>query len=245
MESGPRITMITVYDYPTARAFDQCGFDYFLVGDSVGMVELGLKDTKTVTIDMILHHLRAVKRGTESTHIVGDMPINSYSDKARALETARMFLGEGADSVKLEGAVLDVVGALTGHDIQVISHIGLTPQTASDFRQRGTDPAEAEMLKQDALSLQEAGCCAIILEHIPSVLSREITEALDIPTIGIGAGPFCSGQVLVSADILGLSDRLPPFAKKYADLKKEMIEAGNLFINEVKNGHFPSEEYYR
>ena len=240
-----KLVMITVYDYPTACAFDQCGFDYFLVGDSVGMVELGMKDTKSVTMDMVLHHLKAVKRGTSKTHIVADMPINTYDTPDTALENSRLFLEAGGNSVKLEGPVYKSTEMLTSNDIKVIGHIGLTPQTAADFKIRGTNEEDARRLKDEAKGLEQAGCFALILEHMPASLAGEISETISIPTIGIGAGPLCGGQVLVSADLLGLYDRVPPFAKKYANLKEEMIKAGSAYIDEVKDGSFPSEEYYK
>jgi 3-methyl-2-oxobutanoate hydroxymethyltransferase len=237
--------MITVYDYPTARAFDTCGFDFFLVGDSVGMVELGLKDTKTVTMDMVIHHLQAVKRGTEKTHIIGDMPINTYNDKDSAFRNSSCFLENGADSVKLEGPCFEIIEYLCESDIGVIGHIGLTPQTAVSLKMKGTDAEDAERLKQEAKGLENAGCYGLILEHIPASLGREITDIVTIPTIGIGAGPHTTGQVLVSSDLLGLFEKVPPFAKKYADLRSEMINAAAEYIREVKEGTFPSGEYYK
>jgi 3-methyl-2-oxobutanoate hydroxymethyltransferase len=237
--------MITVYDYPTACIFDICGFDYFLVGDSVGMVELGLPDTRSVTMDMLAHHLRAVKRGTEQTHIIADMPINTYSDEETGLRNSSFFLEAGADSVKLEGPCYDVVRRLVAEGIEVIGHIGLTPQTAANFKMKGTTSEEVERLKQEAAGLEEAGCYGIILEHIPASVGQEITEYINIPTIGIGAGPYTTGQVLVSSDLLGLFEKVPPFAKKYADLKTVMEQAARAFIQEVDEGAFPSEEYYR
>jgi len=241
----PPLTMITVYDYPTACAFDECGFDFFLVGDSVGMVELGLPNTKSVTVEMILHHLRAVKRGTRRTHIIADMPLGSYDTEEKALENARLFLNAGAGSVKLEGPCCSVVRHLRENGVEVIGHIGLTPQTAADFKMKGTTPEDAARLKKEAAALEEAGCYALILEHIPAGLGRDITESLRIPTIGIGAGPHTSGQVLVSADMLGLFEKVPPFAKKYVNLREAMRKAAEEFIGDVKSGRFPSPEHYK
>ena len=239
------IAMITVYDYPTAHIFDECGFDYFLVGDSVGMVELGLPDTRTVTMEMLAHHLKAVKRGTKQTHIIADMPINTYIDEDTALKNSSFFIEAGADSVKLEGPCYDVVGRLISEDIKVIGHIGLTPQTAADFKIIGTTSEEVERLKEEARELEQAGCYALILEHMPASAGKEITEHVSIPTIGIGAGPYTTGQVLVSSDLLGLFEKVPPFAKKYADLRTVMADAARKYIQEVKEGSFPSEGFYR
>ncbi|MFC1582946.1 3-methyl-2-oxobutanoate hydroxymethyltransferase [Planctomycetota bacterium] len=243
--SDARLVMITVYDYPTARAFDLCGFDYFLVGDSVGMVELGLKDTKSVTMAMVIHHLEAVKRGTTQTHLIADMPIHTYDTLDAALDNAHAFLNAGADSVKVEGPCMHIVSHLRQDGIEVIGHIGLTPQTSTDFKMKGTDPAAAKRLGQEARDLERAGCYALILEHMPAALAAAISAAVSIPTIGIGAGPHTGGQVLVSSDLLGLYEKVPPFAKKYADLRGSMINAAETYIREVKDGTFPSEEYYK
>jgi 3-methyl-2-oxobutanoate hydroxymethyltransferase len=173
------------------------------------------------------------------------MPINTYDVPETALTNARRFIESGADSVKLEGPCIDIVRALRQEGIEVLGHTGLTPQTASDLKMKGTAPEEAARLKQEALDLEEAGCYALILEHMPAALGRAITDAVSIPTIGIGAGPHTGGQVLVSSDLLGLYEKIPPFAKKYADLRRIMMEAAADYIREVKDGTFPSEEYYK
>ena len=240
-----RITMITVYDYPTACIFDTCGFNYFLVGDSVGMVELGMPDTKTVTMDMLVHHLKAVKRGTKQTHIIADMPINTYADEDTALKNSSFFIEAGADSVKLEGPCYEVVSHLISKNIEVLGHIGLTPQTAANFKIIGTTSDEVKRLQKEAQGLEEAGCYALILEHMPASAAKDITDCVSIPTIGIGAGPYTSGQVLVSSDLLGLYEKVPPFAKKYADLRNVMADAAKKYIQEVEEGLFPSEEFYK
>ena len=237
-------TMITVYDYPFARALDGCGFDFFLLGDSLGMVALGLENTRQVTMDMMLHHLAAVKRGTRKTHIIADMPIHTYDTPEQSLENARRFIKAGADSVKVEGPCIDIVKTLNKNNIDSIGHIGLTPQTALDYKIQGTVPGEAQRLLREAHALEDAGCFALVIEHVPAKLAKTITEQLTIPTIGIGAGPFTSGQVLVLNDILGLSPRIPPFAKKYVDLSKTITQAACQFVEEVKNKEFPSQEYY-
>ena len=173
------------------------------------------------------------------------MPINTYSDGETALTNGTFFIRAGADSVKVEGPCYDAVTKLVSEGIEVIGHIGLTPQTAADYRMKGTSPDEVERLKQEAKGLEEAGCYGVILEHIPASAAGEITGCISIPTIGIGAGPRTTGQVLVSSDLLGLFEKVPPFAKKYADLRTVIAEAGKTYIKEVKQGAFPSEEYYR
>ncbi|MFH1706577.1 MAG: 3-methyl-2-oxobutanoate hydroxymethyltransferase [Planctomycetota bacterium] len=240
-----KLAMITVYDHPTACAFDTCAFDFFLVGDSGGMVELGLKDTKTVTMDMMLGLVAAVKRGTSRTHIIADMPIRTYDTPPDALANAMRFLEAGADSVKVEGPCLEVIRYLHTNRIEVLGHTGLTPQTATSLKMKGTTPEDAARLKREAADIAAAGCYALILEHMPARLAQDITRNLSIPTIGIGAGPHTGGQVIVSSDLLGLSEKVPPFAKKYADLRYEMIRAGRQYITEVRDGSFPSPGYYK
>lgn len=241
---GERIAMLTAYDYTTASIMDRCGIDVILVGDSLAMVFFGYDTTRKVTMEEMLHHTRAVANGVEKALIVGDMPYRSYETPKQAFENARRFLEAGADAVKVEGRVIEVVRALVGEGIPVMGHIGLTPQTAERFAVQGRDEESARKLKEDALALQEAGCFSIVLECIPMGLAAEITSSLDIPTIGIGAGPHCDGQVLVCHDMLGLFEKFKPkFVKRYAELAAEMERAFRRYIEEVKKGIFPDEEH--
>jgi 3-methyl-2-oxobutanoate hydroxymethyltransferase len=249
--SGEPITMLTAYDYATAQAVDRAGIDMILVGDSLGMVVLGYETTLPVTMDDMLHHCKAVARGARSALLIGDMPFMSYQiSVAEAVRNAGRFLQEaGMDAVKLEGGRdrRGAVEAIVSTGIPVMGHLGLTPQSVhllGGFRAQAKTTASAERLIEDALQLQDAGCFAIVLESIPARLGRWISERLEIPTIGIGAGPGCDGQVLVSHDLLGLFDRFTPkFVRKYADLHTEMARAFAAYIADVKSGAFPTEEH--
>jgi 3-methyl-2-oxobutanoate hydroxymethyltransferase len=245
------ITALTAYDYPTALAMDQAGIDSILVGDSLGMVVLGYPNTLPVTMEDMLHHCRAVSRGAQYALLIGDMPFMSYQTSAQdALRNAGRFLQEaGMDAVKLEGGRerLDAVRAIVSAGIPVMGHLGLTPQSVHQlggFRPQGREVSAARRLLEDALLLQEAGCFSIVLESVPARLATLISQRLEIPTIGIGAGVGCDGQVLVTHDLLGLFERFTPkFVKKYADLHGEMKRAFSAYIQEVRQGAFPADEH--
>jgi 3-methyl-2-oxobutanoate hydroxymethyltransferase len=248
---GETITMLTAYDYPTALAVDQAGIDSILVGDSLGMVVLGYENTLPVTMDDMLHHCRAVARGARFSLLIGDLPFMSYQASAEeAVRNAGRFLQEaGMDAVKLEGGRerLDAVRAIIAAGIPVAGHLGLTPQSVHQFggfRAQGRTAAAAHRLLDDALLLQEAGCFCLVLESVPARLAELISRQLEIPTIGIGAGAGCDGQVLVTHDLLGLFDRFTPrFVKKYADLHGEIGRALAAFRDEVLAGEFPAAEH--
>jgi 3-methyl-2-oxobutanoate hydroxymethyltransferase len=250
-QRGERITMLTAYDYATALALDQAGVDTILVGDSLGMVVLGYENTLPVTMADMLHHCKAVARGARRAFLIGDMPFMSYQVSVeKAVENAGRFLQEaGMDAVKLEGGRerLDAIRAIVSTGIPVMGHLGLTPQSVHQlggFRPQGKNAAAGKRLLEDALLLQEAGCFGIVLESVPARLAALISQRLQIPTIGIGAGPDCDGQVLVTPDLLGLFERFTPkFVKKYADLRKETLDAFSAYIDEVSRGVFPSEEH--
>jgi 3-methyl-2-oxobutanoate hydroxymethyltransferase len=248
---GDRIVMITAYDAPSGRIADAAGVDVILVGDSAAMVVLGHDSTVPATMDEMLMLTRAVTRGAQRPLVVADLPFGSYqvSDE-QALETGIRFVKEAsADAIKLEGAgpMLSRVRALTGAGIPVMGHIGLTPQTATmlgGFKAQGRNAAKAVQLYDDALALQAAGCFSIVLEAVPSPVAARITEALDIPTIGIGAGAGCDGQVLVWHDLLGLYEgKAPRFVKRYADLAGVLTGAVQRFAEEVRDGEFPAGEH--
>jgi 3-methyl-2-oxobutanoate hydroxymethyltransferase len=244
---GEPITMLTAYDFPTARALDRAGVDSILVGDSLGMVVLGYDDTLPVTMEEMLHHARAVARGAKVAHLVGDMPFLSYqASVSDAMRNAGRFLKEGGmNAVKLEGGreVVPAVRALVGAGIPVVGHIGLTPQKVNQlggFKTQGKSAAAARCLIEDAHALEDAGCHALVLEAIPDRLAGLITRRLSIPTIGIGAGAACDGQVLVTHDLLGLTDGFAPkFVKQYANLHGEMARAFAAYIEDVSTGRFP------
>jgi 3-methyl-2-oxobutanoate hydroxymethyltransferase len=247
-ERGEKFAMLTAYDYPTAKLLDEAGVPVILVGDSLGMVVLGYDSTIPVTMEEMLHHTKAVARGTERAIVVGDMPFMSYQTSVEdALRNAGRFLQEaGATAVKLEGGVpmAETVRRLVSIGIPVMGHLGLTPQSLHQLgghKVQGKAPAAAARLLDDALALQEAGAFAIVLEGIPAPLGRLASEKLAVPTIGIGAGPHCDGQVQVLHDLLGLCDRfLPKHAKQYAHLSDEIRDAVTRYLDEVKSGAFPT-----
>ena len=250
-QRGEPITMLTAYDYPTALAIDQAGLDAILVGDSLGMVVLGYANTLPVTMEDMLHHCKAVARGAKTALLIGDMPFMSYQVDAReALRNAGRFLQEaGMDAVKLEGGRdrLDAVRAIVSAGIPVMGHLGLTPQSVNQlggFRPQGKSASAARLLLEDAKLLQEAGCFSLVLESVPARLASYISSQLDIPTIGIGAGVGCNGQVLVTHDLLGLFDRFTPkFVKQYADLHGEMRRAFEEYKADVEGLCFPANEH--
>lgn len=245
------ITMLTAYDYPTALSIDQAGIDSILVGDSLGMVVLGYANTLPVTMEDMLHHCKAVARGARFALLIGDMPFLSYQvSTSEAVRNAGRFLQEaGMDAVKLEGGEerLEVIRAIVSTGIPVMGHLGLTPQSVNQFggfRPQGQDSQAARRILEDALKLEQAGCFGLVLESVPAQLSKVISEKLEIPTIGIGAGRYCDGQVLVTHDLLGLFDRFTPrFAKRYAQFHNEMKRAFAEYKNEVEAGDFPSQEH--
>lgn len=249
-QRGEPITMITAYDYPGALAVDEAGVDLILVGDSLGMVVLGYESTVPVTMDEMISHTAAVKRGTKYAHIVGDMPFMSYqSDVKDAVRNAGRFLKEaGADSVKLEGGaeMAPTVKAIVEAGIAVMGHIGLTPQSASKlggYRVQGKSRSGAHKLLEDALALQAAGAYAIVLETTPARVSEFVSKQLAIPTIGIGAGAGCDGQVLVFHDLLGYFDRFSPkHNKRYANLRPIIVDAVKQYVSDVSTRAFPTDE---
>ncbi len=248
---GEPITMLTAYDYPTALAMDQAGIDSILVGDSLGMVVLGYENTLPVTMDDMLHHCKAVARGAKSALLIGDMPFMSYQISTQeSVRNAGRFLQEaGMDAVKLEGGKerLDAIRLIVSAGIPVMGHLGLTPQSVHQlggFRAQGKLASAAKQILDDAHLLQEAGCFSLVLESVPAKLAEYISRQLDIPTIGIGAGVGCDGQVLVTHDMLGLFERFTPrFVKKYAALHSEMNKAFATYVADVKNRAFPAEEH--
>jgi 3-methyl-2-oxobutanoate hydroxymethyltransferase len=250
-ERGEPITMLTAYDYPTALAMDQAGVDAILVGDSLAMVVLGYENTLPVTMEEMLHHCRAVSRGAKTALLIGDMPFMSYQVSVEeAVRNAGRFLQQGnMDAVKLEGGRerVDAVRAITGAGIPVMGHLGLTPQSVNQlggFRAQGKTAAAARRLLEDALLLEEAGCFSIVLESVPARLGELVSQRIGIPTIGIGAGVGCDGQVLVTHDLLGLFDRFTPkFVKKYADFHSEMQRAFSEYIGDVQAKAFPAAEH--
>ena len=247
---GQLISMLTAYDYPTALALDRAGIDIILVGDSVGMVVLGYENTLAVTMQDMLHHCKAVRRGANYALLVGDMPFLSYQVSIpEAVRNAGLFLQEaGMDAVKLEGGRerLEAIQAIISAGIPVMGHLGLTPQSVHQlggFRPQGRTAAAAVRLYEDALALQEAGCFSLVLESIPARLAGWISKQLDIPVIGIGAGAGCDGQVLVTHDLLGLFDRFTPkFARQYINLFSQMSQAFSAYIDDVTARRFPTEE---
>ncbi len=246
---GEKIVMITAYDYPTARLVDEAGVDAILVGDSLGMVVLGYSSTLPVTMEEMLHHIRAVARAKPRALVIGDMPFLSYETSTRdAVLNAGRMLKEGAEAVKIEGGVevVDKVEAMVKAGIPVMGHVGLTPQRAlklGGYKLMGKKVELAEKIIEDAKALEDAGAFAIVIEFTVAEVAKIITEKLAIPTICIGSGPWCDGQVLVIHDILGLSEEIPPFAKKYVDLSKIIREAVGNYVRDVRNNVFPSKEH--
>ena len=250
-ERGEAITMLTAYDYPTALAMDKAGVDSILVGDSLAMVVLGYENTLPVTMDEMLHHARAVSRGAKSALLVGDMPFMSYQVSVEdAVRNAGRFLQQGGmDAVKLEGGRerVDAIRAIVSAGIPVMGHLGLTPQSVNQlggFRAQGKTAFAAKHLLEDARILEEAGAFSIVLESVPARLAEYISKQISIPTIGIGAGVGCDGQVLVTHDVLGLFDRFTPkFVKRYANFHAEMNKAFTDYIDDVESKRFPAVEH--
>ena len=250
-KQGKKISMLTAYDYPLALLEDRAGIDIILVGDSVAMTVLGYENTLPVTMDEMIHHTKAVVRGAKHPLIIGDMPFMSYNTSEReAIINAGRFMKEGgADAVKLEGgaSVKEVVRSIVRAGIPVMGHIGLTPQTISmlgGFKVQGKDAQAAQKIIDDALSLEDAGAFSVLLEAVPAPIAKMVTERLRVPTIGIGAGIHCDGQVLVVHDLLGLFDRFTPkFAKKYVNLSELILKALESYREEVLKGEFPTDQH--
>jgi len=248
---GKKITMLTAYDFPLASFADKAGVDMILVGDSLGMVVLGYENTIPVTMEEMLHHTKAVRRALKYALLVGDMPYMSYqvSPEEAVVNAGRFMKEAGCDAIKLEwfNGVIEITQAIVKAGIPVMGHIGLTPQTASQlggFKVQGKSAQAAQKLIDSAIALEDVGCFSVVLECIPDKVSEVITEKLTIPTIGIGAGPYCDGQVLVTHDMLGLFERfLPKFAKQYINLAPQIIEAMTRFKQEVESGAFPDSKH--
>lgn len=237
-DSGERQAWLTAYDYPSARLLDELGIDLILVGDSLGMVVLGQKDTVDVTLGEMIHHLKAVRRGVTRAPLAVDLPSHTYDTPAQALESARRLVEAGADAVKLEGPLPQIISSLIKEGIQVIGHLGMLPQHVREeggYHRKGKSEEEARNLIQSARNLQEAGCCAIVLELVEASLSERIRSDLDIPIIGIGSGSGCDGQILVTTDLLGLQPWFrPSFVKPKADLATPFQNAVREFIRETR-----------
>ena len=246
---GEKITVLTAYDYAMAGLLDRAGIDVLLVGDSLGMVVLGHEDTLSVTLEMMVEHTRAVARGAKHALVVSDMPFLSYQvDVGEAVRNAGRLIQGGAAAVKIEGgsSVIEVARRLVAIGIPVMGHLGLTPQSVHQlggFGPQAQTPESADLLLGEAKSLEEAGVFSIVLESIPSELAERVTSELAVPTIGIGAGPHCDGQVLVSYDTFGLfQGSVPPFVKQYAQLGDQILEATRAYIEDVKSSRFPTLE---
>jgi len=248
--SPARITCLTAYDYPTARLLDEAGVDVLLIGDSLGMVVLGYESTLPVTMEEMLHHTRAVRRGTRRALLVADMPYGSYhDDPAQAVRNAMRFVKEaGAEAIKVEGGErrMEMIARLVDAEIPVMGHIGLTPQSVNafgGFRVQGKTAEAGEQILRDARAVEAAGAFSVVLESIPRELAARITAELRIPTIGIGAGPDCDGQILVIHDLLGLSlGHRPKFARQYANVGEIISRAAAEYCRDVRQGSFPSDE---
>ncbi|KAI8826756.1 ketopantoate hydroxymethyltransferase-domain-containing protein [Fimicolochytrium jonesii] len=249
---GTPITMLTAYDYPSALLADRAGMETVLVGDSLAMVALGYENTNRITLDEMLHHCRAVSRGSRHAFLIGDLPFGTYeTSPSQAITSATRMIREGRmEAVKLEGGteMQDTISSLTRVGISVLGHVGLTPQRATSlggFRVQGKTAAGAVRLLKDALAVQEAGAFAVVIEAVPELVATELTKRLKIPTIGIGAGSGCSGQVLVGMDMLGVYDKLQPkFCKTYAEVGKITVDAYRAFGEEVKHRTFPVSEVH-
>ncbi|MDF0556145.1 3-methyl-2-oxobutanoate hydroxymethyltransferase [Kamptonema sp. UHCC 0994] len=245
-QQGRQIVVLTAYDFAIAQILDRAGVDIVLVGDSLAMVALGYETTLPVTLDEMIHHAKAVRRGVKEALVVVDLPFLSYQESPQqAMHSAGRVLKEtGAQAIKLEGgnpAIAHTVSQLTSVGIPVMGHVGLTPQSVHQlgYRKQGKTAEASDKILGEAIALQDAGAFGIVLEHIPADLAAQISQKLAIPTIGIGAGPHCDGQVLVINDLLGLSVRLPPFAKAYTNLRETITEAVQNYSMEVREGKFP------
>ncbi|MEM2878229.1 MAG: 3-methyl-2-oxobutanoate hydroxymethyltransferase [Candidatus Hadarchaeales archaeon] len=244
---GEKLVMVTAYDFPTAAILDAAGVDSILVGDSVGNVVLGYRDTLRVTVEDMIHHLKAVSRGTERALVVGDMPFMSYqaSEEDAVRNAGKLFKQGGAEAVKVEGGgpIIRRIRAIVESGMPVMGHLGLTPQwyhQFGGFKVQGKTGSTARQILDDSVKIERAGAFALVLECIPWQLAKLITEKLEIPTIGIGAGPYCDGQVLVLHDLIGMSDAQHKFSKTYADVRGIISKAVSEFRNDVRSGKFPT-----
>jgi 3-methyl-2-oxobutanoate hydroxymethyltransferase len=243
-KNGPKIVMVTAYDFQTAKIIDQTATDIILVGDSLGMVFQGANDTKSVSMEQMLYHAEIVSRAAQKTPVIVDMPAKSYENEQETLTNAKMFLDIGVDGVKIEGYKPAAIKILVSKKIPVIGHIGLLPQTAERYSVRGRDTNEANQIFNDAIALDDSGVTAIILESITEQLSKRITENIKAPTIGIGAGKYCDGQVLVTPDLLGLTQTpTPKYVKKYLKLDESIKTAISQFKLDVTQGTYPDREH--
>jgi 3-methyl-2-oxobutanoate hydroxymethyltransferase len=246
-QRGQKITMLTAYDHPMAVFLDRAGIDLILVGDSLANVVLGLDSTVQVGMDVMLHHVKAVTRGAKRAPVIADMPFEAYQPVgADAVANARLFVEAGCAAVKVEWftGCIEVVKALRGGDIEVVGHVGLTPQTAETLGVRGRSQEEAHAIFEQAEALEAAGCMMIVIECVPEKLTKEITATLRVPVIGIGAGKYCDGQVLVTHDILTLNERkVPKFVKRYANAGGVIMEAVRAYRGDVERGDFPGKEH--
>lgn len=246
-QQGRPIVALTASDYPGAQLLDEAGVDLILVGDSLAMVTLGYDTTLPLTLDEIIHHTKAVRRGVKNALLVVDLPFLTYQKSAKqAITSAGRILKEtGAQAIKLEGGYPKLIGTvrhLVEIGIPVLGHLGLTPQSVHQlggYRQQGKTPDQEERILDEAMALQEAGAFALILEHIPPSLAQRVTQSLSIPTIGIGAGPHCDGQILVTHDLLGMSAKTPPFVKTYANLHQTITDAIQHYCTDVRTHQFP------
>jgi 3-methyl-2-oxobutanoate hydroxymethyltransferase len=250
-KEGRKIVALTAYDFPTAKILDNCGIDMILVGDSLGMVVLGYQSTIPVTMEDMIHHTKAVSRAVNRAFVVADMPFMSYhiSKEQTMANAARLIAEGGAHAVKLEGGeeIASIVKTIVDAGIPVVGHLGLTPQSVHQlggYKVQGKEKEKAKKIFNDAKVLEQAGICALVLESIPMELAKDIAENISVPTIGIGAGPYCDGQILVTHDMLGITQgHRPKFVKQYADIEKIMIEGINTYIKEVQQGLFPDEKH--
>ena len=241
-QRGEKITALTAYDYPTARLLDESGIDIILVGDSVGMVVLGYQDTTHVTLDEMLHHTRAAARGIKQALLVADMPIHTYDTAGEAVETARKFVDAGAQAVKLEGGCSECgkIKSIVASGIPVMAHIGMLPQHVREeggYKLKGKTPRETEQLLDDARCVEQAGAFSVVLEIVVADVAKQITKAINIPTIGIGSGEHCDGQILVTHDLIGLFPWFTPkFVSPEARVAEEVRRAARAFIERTKTG---------
>ncbi|MFX1565542.1 MAG: 3-methyl-2-oxobutanoate hydroxymethyltransferase [Promethearchaeota archaeon] len=245
MKGKTKVTMLTAYDYQMARILDAANIDLILVGDSLGMVFQGNPDTKEVSMEAMIYHTRAVANGAKETFIVADMPIHSYDTPEQALANAKQLRKVGAHAVKIEGNQPEVIRILLANNIPVMGHVGLLPQSAEKFRVQGKTPEQADQIWRDSLELDKLGVFAIVLECVPEWLAKKITHDVRAPTIGIGAGKHCDGQVLVITELLGLAsnDHVPKFVKQYTSLNNIIGQAVKEFMNEVRTGKYPDRHH--
>ncbi len=234
MKGQEKIAMLTCYDFPTARILNDLNLDLVLVGDSLGEVLYGFPNTTLVTLELMLSHVKAVRLGLTNVHLMADMPFQTYEEPQTALRNAKKLIEAGADSVKLESPKTEVVKVLVENGIAVFGHVGLTPQTIHDYKKQGKDESSAQMIYQESLRQEAAGCFGLVIEAVPTELAEKITQALKIPTIGIAAGESCDGQVLVFHDVFGYDKKERSYSPKLAHVREEILKAGELYLEKVK-----------